>query len=269
MNIPRPLAGRPAIVTGAGRGIGLAIATELAALGASVALLGRNEDHLREAASRLTDAVDGTHTPAHGQHAIALTCDVTNDDSVAAAFAEAHRRLGDIAILVNNAGVAPAAAIMEMTLEQWEQAFAVNVTGAWRCLRQVVPGMISRGEGRIIQVASTAGLKGYSGVAAYVSSKHALIGLTRAMALELGPSGITVNAVCPGYTETDMAREAIDNLVRVRGLSPEEARAKLARHNPSGRLVAPQEVASVVGWLCLPESGSITGQAIAVAGGEI
>lgn len=269
MTTPRLLAGRPALVTGASRGIGLAIATELASLGASVALLGRDEDKLREAAARLTDAFDGTHTPAHGQHAIALTCDVTSEPSVAAAFAEAHRRLGDIAILVNNAGVAPAVSITEMTLEQWDLAFNVNVTGAWRCIRQVVPGMTTRGEGRIIQVASTAGLKGYAGVSAYVSSKHALIGLTRALALELGPSGITVNAVCPGYTETDMAKEAIDNLVSVRGLSPEEARAKLARHNPSGRLVAPQEVASVVGWLCLPESGSITGQAIAVAGGEI
>jgi NAD(P)-dependent dehydrogenase (short-subunit alcohol dehydrogenase family) len=269
MTTPRPLAGRPAIVTGAGRGIGLAIATELAALGASVALLGRSEEKLREAASRLTDAFDGLHTRAHGQHAIAVTCDVTDEASVTAACAEARKRLGDIYILVNNAGVAPAVGILEMTEAQWSEAFGVNVTGAWRCVRQVVPGMTAKGEGRIIQVASTAGLKGYAGVSAYVASKHALVGLTRALALELGPLGITVNAVCPGYTETDMAHEAIENLVRLRGLTPEAARAKLARNNPTGRLVEPQEVASVVGWLCLPESGSITGQAIAVAGGEI
>ncbi|HEX7880072.1 MAG TPA: SDR family NAD(P)-dependent oxidoreductase [Candidatus Eisenbacteria bacterium] len=269
MTTPRPLAGRPAIVTGAGRGIGLAIATELAALGASVALLGRTEEKLREAAGQLTDAFDGTHTTAHGQHAIAIACDVTDDASVAAACAEAARRLGDIYLLVNNAGTAPAAGILEITREEWDTAFDVNVTGAWRCVRCVVPGMITRGEGRIIQVASTAGLKGYAGVSAYVAAKHALVGFTRALALELGPKGITVNAVCPGYTNTDIARQAIDNLVSARGLTPDEARAKLTRHNPSGRLVEPHEVASVVGWLSLPESGSITGQAIAVAGGEI
>jgi NAD(P)-dependent dehydrogenase (short-subunit alcohol dehydrogenase family) len=269
MSADRPLAGRHAVITGGGRGIGRAVAAELAALGASVVLLGRSAEALAEAAAELSAEWAGDRTTAQAPRVSSVVASVADAAAVRDAFADIRRRHGDVDILVNNAGVAPAARVTELTEADWEEAFAVNVTGAWRCMKEVLPAMMAKGQGRIVNVASSAGLRGYAGVAAYVASKHALVGLTRAAALEVASRGVTVNAVCPGYTDTDMAQAAIDNLVRERGLSIEEARARLVRGLPIGRLIRPEEVATVVGWLCGADADSVTGQAIAVAGGEV
>jgi len=255
----RYLAGQHALVTGAGRGIGAAVALELARLGAKVTLLGRDMRRLEEHARRVA--------AAHGVETTGVQCDVSDESAVAAAFAAARDRFGSPAVLVNNAGHAEAAPLVETSRELWDRTLAVNLTGAFLCIRQVLPAMIATRAGRIVNVASVAGLRGAGRVAAYSASKHGLIGLTRSVALEVASLGITVNAVCPGYTDTDMARKAVDNLMKA-GRSEEEARAMIMRTIPRGSLIRPEEVASTIGWLCSPEASAITGQAIAVAGGE-
>lgn len=254
------LAGRHACVTGGGHGIGAAIAGELARLGANVTITGRNDEALAKTAKQVGE-VSGT--ACRWQH-----LDVGDDSALAAALSEARAALGPITILVNNAGIAPSAPIGKLELDTWNAAMAVNATAPMRLAQEVLADMHPAGYGRIVNVASTAGLRGYPFVSAYVASKHALIGLTRALALELAKGPVTVNAVCPGYTETAMAEQAMRNIMKG-GKSEDEARAILARPNPQGRLVAPAEVAQAVGWLCLPTSSAITGQAIAVAGGEV
>ncbi|MBL6954498.1 MAG: SDR family oxidoreductase [Alphaproteobacteria bacterium] len=258
--LPRPLAGRHALITGGNRGIGAAIATELADLGANITLVARDEAALetqREALSQRGDIAVATHR-----------MDLRDPDSIAQGVAAARDSQGPIAILINNAGVAPAAPLAKLALECWRETFDINVQAAFLLCQAVQDDMQDLGFGRMVNLASTAGLRGYPYVAAYVASKHALIGLTRALALELAKGPITVNAVCPGYTETEMARNAIAN-IQQSGKSEAEARAVLTRGNPQGRLIQPDEVAAAVGWLCLPSSAAITGQAIAVAGGEV
>jgi NAD(P)-dependent dehydrogenase (short-subunit alcohol dehydrogenase family) len=242
-------------VTGASRGIGAAIARHLAALGAEVGLLSRNRMLLEE----LAQTVPGTS---------AFPCDVSDPDAVRRVFAEISSR-GPVAILVNNAGAAESAPFLKSEAALFERMFAVNFSPTVQCMRAVLPEMLRLGFGRVVNIASTSGLTGYSYVSAYTASKHAVIGLTRAVALEVARSGVTVNAVCPGFTETDIVKDTIDNIVAKTGRSAAEALAELTRHNPQGRLVQPDEIAAAVGWLCLPSSRSITGQSIVVAGGEL
>jgi len=255
----QPLAGMHAVVTGAGRGIGLAIAARLATLGASVSLLGRDRSRLYDAVQRMPS---GVNADAH-------ECDVTDAKSVQAAFEAIARTGRKVAILVNNAGVAKSAKLAATGDALWHEILAVNLTGAFLCTRTALPALMEAKAGRVINVASTAGLIGYPYVAAYCAAKHGVVGLTRALALELAATRVTVNAVCPGYTDTDIVREAVANIVAKTGRTEADARSALAARNPQKRLVTPEEVAGAVAWLCLPESQSVTGQAIAVAGGEV
>ncbi|MEO1440963.1 MAG: SDR family NAD(P)-dependent oxidoreductase, partial [Chloroflexota bacterium] len=174
-----------------------------------------------------------------------------------------------IDILVNNAGAAESAPFHRMDTDMWHRMVAVNLTGTYLCSQSVIKGMLDRGYGRIVNIASTAGLTGYPYVTAYSAAKHGVIGLTRSLALELAKKGITVNAVCPGYTDTDMAADTVANIVEKTGRTEDEAIASLVKHNPQGRMIQPEEVAEAVLWLCQKSSGSINGQSIAVAGGEI
>jgi len=256
-----PLAGRHAVVTGAGRGLGAAIAEEIARLGASVTLMGRTEAPLRCGAASITSR--------HGTEARAVRCDVTDQESVRHAFAEAREQLGPPLILVNNAGIAESAPFGRTDAELWRRVLDTDLTGAYFCAAEVVPIAIAHGWGRIVNIASTAGLRGYAYITAYCAAKHGLVGFTRALALETAKAGLTVNAVCPGYADTDLVAGAVARIVAKTGRAPEQARAELVRHNPQQRLIRPEEIARTVGWLCLPESASINGQAIAVDGGEL
>jgi NAD(P)-dependent dehydrogenase (short-subunit alcohol dehydrogenase family) len=252
------LAGLHAVVTGAGRGIGSAVVRTLARSGAAVTLLGRSRSELEAVAAQLTNV-----------RTCAQVADVSDADAVRAAVAAARAELGPVAVLVNNAGQAQSASLGKTSDALWHSTLAVNLTGTFFCMRECLPDMLKAGFGRIVNIASTAGLVGYPYVSAYCASKHGVIGLTRAVALETARHPITVNAVCPGYTDTDVVRNAIANICAKTGRSETEALAELLSHNPQARLVTPQEVADTVLWLCLPGSQSVTGQSIAVAGGEV
>ncbi|HVF64340.1 MAG TPA: SDR family NAD(P)-dependent oxidoreductase [Casimicrobiaceae bacterium] len=259
MTSEMPLKGAHAVVTGGNRGIGLAIAERLSALGATLTLIGRDR-------SRLYDAVQ--ELPASAQCDV-QPCDVRSGEAVQKAFDAIARTHPGLSILVNNAGVARSAKFASTDESLWNDMIAVNLTGTYHCTRAALRTLLEAPAGRIVNVASTAGLVGYPYVAAYCAAKHGVIGLTRALALELAATHVTVNAVCPGYTDTELVGEAVANIVRRTGKTVDEARAALASRNPQKRLIAPDEVASAVSWLCLPASQSITGQAIAVAGGEV
>ena len=256
-----PLQGHHALVTGASRGIGAAIARTLAGLGADLTLIGRNIAPLEDVA--------GSLAREFSVQTVAAAADVSDADAVASAFAAAKDGIGPPDILVNNAGIAKSAPFLRTEAELWQEIIGVNLTGVYLCSRAALPDMNEAGFGRIVTVASTASLKGYAYVTAYTAAKHGVIGLTRALALETARSGVTVNAVCPGYTDTDIVRDSIANIVAKTGRSEEDALAALVAHNPQGRLVEPGEVAEAVAWLCLPSSAAITGQAIVVAGGEV
>lgn len=254
-----PLARRHALVTGAGRGIGLAIARTLLRQGACVTITGRTMGTLEASAAQL-DAPGAVHW---------VTMDVADQASVAAAFTSAHERFGPVAILVNNAGQASAAPFLKTTAAIWQQMLAVNLGGTWHCMQAALPAMLEARWGRIVNVASTAGMTGYPYVSAYCAAKHGVVGLTRALALEVANKGVTVNAVCPGFTDTDIVRDAVANIVAMTGRSEQQARDELASNNPQRRLVRPEEVADAVAWLCMPGASAMNGQAIAVAGGEV
>ncbi len=250
---------RHVLVTGAGTGIGAAIATACAGAGARVSLVGRRRDPLVAVQTSIGEA------RAH----VVADFDVTDEDKVYAGVSAARRAFGPIDVLVNNAGEGPSAPFAKTDLATWNKVLAVNLTGTFLVTKEVVSDMIAKRAGRVINIASTAGLVGYAYVSAYVAAKHGVIGLTRSLALEFARAGITVNAVCPGYTETPMFEQAVANIVTKTKRSHEEARAALAASNPQGRLVTPDEVAETVLWLASAGASSITGQAIAVAGGEV
>ncbi len=245
------LQGQVALVTGGGRGIGRAIAAALTQAGAAVTVLGRDAAVLRD-------------TMAAGDAAGMIVADVTDTDALIAACGSAPWD-----ILVNNAGAAETAPIGRMDRALWDRAMALNLTPVFEACRAVLPGMIERKAGRIVSVASTAGLTGYAYVAAYCAAKHGVVGLTRALAIEVARTGVTVNAVCPGYTDTDLVTRSVASVSAKTGRDPADIRASFARGNPQGRLVQPQEVADAVLFLCGPAAGAMTGQAIAVAGGEL
>ena len=251
------LAGRHALVTGGGRGIGAAIAGALAAAGARVTLLGRTAGELEAAAAALPGG------------ARAVTADVTDAGQVERAFAQARAASGEISILVNNAGLAKTRALAKSDEAFWRMMLDVNLNGAYHCTRAAIPAMLAANWGRIVNVSSTAGLRGYAYCTAYCAAKHGLIGMTRALALEVAKTGITVNAVCPGYTDTGIVRDAIRNISEKTARSAAEARETLVSTNPQQRLVLPAEVANAVLWLCSPGSESMNGQGIAIAGGEV
>lgn len=256
-----PLQGQFAIVTGGGRGIGRAVATTLAARGADIALLGRTADALEDAAREIADA--------HGADVRTRAVDVTDDAATTQAFRELIAEAGAPAILVNNAGGAESAPFGRISRAAWDASLALNLTSVFTCTQAVLPAMLEAGYGRIVNIASTAGLTGYRYVAAYCAAKHGVVGMTRSLALEVAAKGITVNAICPGFTDTDMLRESIRNIAEKTGRAEAEARDELAAANPQGRLVRPEEVADTVAWLCGGNAGAINGQSVPVDGGEV
>jgi len=255
------LAGRHAIVTGGGRGIGVAIAESLASRGAVLSLLGRTASTLESTARRLADE--------HGVQVGVATVDIADEASVVAAIARCVAERGAAAILVNNAGIAPAAPFLKSDAKLWREVLDVDLMGAVHTSRAALPAMLEAGSGRIVNIASTAGITGMAYVTAYCAAKHALVGFTRALAIETARKGITVNAVCPGYTETDIVGDALANITTKTGRSRDEALASLVAHNPQARLIRPEEVAETVAWLCSDAAASVTGQSIVVAGGEL
>lgn len=246
------LEGRTALITGGGSGVGADMALCFAEAGARVVIAGRRTDALETVAER--------------HRAISpVAADVADESSVEALFKAA----GPVDIVVANAGMAESAPFAKTSLEDWNRHIAVNLTGSFLTLRAGLQQMKGRDWGRLIAVASTAGLKGYPYVAAYTAAKHGVVGLVRSVALEVARSGVTANAICPGFLDTEMTERSIANIVEKTGASPEEARKRLAANNPQGRLIAPAEVSAAALWLCGPGSEGVNGEAVSISGGEI
>ena len=245
-----------ALVTGGGTGIGQAIAGSLAAAGLEVTICGRNIEPL--------ETVAASNPRIH-----AMTADITDEASVAALYESAQAARGNFDVVIANAGIALSAPVGKTSLEMWSQTLAVNLTGAFLSVRPAMDTMKTAGGGRIVFIASIAGLKGAPYISAYAASKHGVIGLMRSMAAELAQTPITVNAVCPGYVETPMLERTVANIVGKTGRDEQAARDAIARVNPQGRIIEPQEVADAVMWLCSKGARSVTGQAIAITGGEM
>ena len=253
-----PLEGRGALVTGGGRGIGAAVAEALAAEGAAVVVTARSADEIEAVAGGLR---------ARGRVAHAVVCDVTDPDSVAALAIQAQELLGSVDILVNNAGVARSAPFLKVTLEQWEEVHRVNATGVLLVTQAFLPAMLERGWGRIVNVASVASLIGARYITAYAASKHAMIGMARCLADELGGTGVTVNSVCPSYVDTPMTEENIERIAKKTGKDAEAIRAGLEGMQPGGRLITPREVAHAVMTFMPEAAGALQGSELVVRGG--
>jgi 3-hydroxybutyrate dehydrogenase len=250
------LQGRHALVTGGGRGIGRATAAALSAAGAIVTVSGRSEAPLKDAVAR-------------GHAAGFIVADVTDAKAMAGGIKAAAAARGAFDILVANAGAAESAPFMKTEPETFRRLFEINVMGVVHSIRAVLEGMVARSFGRIVAVSSTAGLRGAAYITAYTASKHALNGLVRSLALETVKNGVTINAVCPTYVDTDMARTAVDNIVAKTGRPRDEALAGILKGRPMGRLVRPEEVAAAVLYFCSAEAAAVTGTTLAIAGGEL
>lgn len=249
------IVGQHALVTGGGTGVGKAVALALAKAGVDVTICGRRIEPL--------DAVAATHGSIH-----AFQADVTDEAGMAALYEAAERRSGPIDIVIANAGFADSAPAHSVSLADWQAALSVNLTGAFLTVQPALRRMQKAGAGRIVFIASTAGLKGYAYVAPYVAAKHGVIGLMRALAVETARSGVTVNAICPGFTKTEMLETSVQRIMEKTGRSDADARTSLVASNPQGRFIQPDEIAALVLWLIDDAARSVTGQALSVSGGE-
>ena len=246
---------RHALITGAGTGIGKAISRQLHREGHAVTLVGRRSEPLE------------TLSQALGKQSFAVTGDVTDRGEIESAFEAATAQFGDVEILVNCAGMAPTAPFHRVDFADWQRTMDVNVNGVFHCTQLALDSMLENNWGRVVTIASVASLRGFPYVSGYCASKHAVLGMTRALALEVAARGITVNAVCPGYADTDIVRNAIAGIVSKTGRTEADAMQHFTESNPQGRLVEVTEVASAVSWLCSDGAASVTGQAIAIDGG--
>ncbi len=248
------------MVTGGGRGIGAATARALAEAGARVVVSARSVDEIERVAEELRQA---------GHEAWAVPCDVTQPDQVSALGVAAAEKLGHVDILVNNAGIAHSAPLKAIRLEDWNRLLAVNVTGTFLCTQAFMPAMLERDWGRVVNVASIAGKIGAAYIAAYAASKHAVLGFTRSVAAEVATSGVTVNAVCPGYVDTPMTEQSVARIIEKTGAAEQVVRENIERTSPQRRLMEPEEVADLVVSLCDPRAKGITGQAVVLDGGGV
>jgi NAD(P)-dependent dehydrogenase (short-subunit alcohol dehydrogenase family) len=251
------LNGKIALITGGGRGIGRAIAHALAREGIRIAVAARTAEQVEHVAAEISNG------------AIAVTCDVSEPESVTRMFADVRERLGDVDILVNNAGIAESATLVNTTDDLWHRHLAINLSGTFYCTRAALPAMLKKKWGRVINVASIAAKTGAPYIAAYAASKHGVLGLTRSVALEVATSGITVNAICPGYVDTDMVTRGIEKITTVTGRSAEEARQRIEQTSPQNRLVTAEEVAAIALLLASDEGRGINGQGIVIDGGSV
>ena len=254
-----PLSGRRALVTGGGRGIGRAVALDLARAGVAVAAAARTRPEVERLAAEVQAA---------GGRAVAVTMDVTDPESVRAGFASAREALGGIDILVSG-GIAPTAPLVRTPDAVWRQVIETNLSGVFYCLREALPEMTTRGWGRVVNLASIAGKTGYPYIAAYAASKHGVLGLTKCAALEVATTGVTVNAVCPGYVDTPMLEAGVARIVEKTGLTADEARRRLADMSPQKRLYTVEEVSALVLFLCGESASGINGQALSIDGGTV